>query len=154
MAITIQLADLTSVDMIALIDAHAKLMLELSPPDSCHFLPIDGLKHPDVTMWDLREGGRLLGCGALQEISQNHGEIKSMHTMASQRGRGLGRTMLEHILGQADSRNYQRLSLETGPMDGFEPARLLYEAYGFTYCGPFGDYTLDPNSVFMTKALQ
>ncbi|MCY8140428.1 GNAT family N-acetyltransferase, partial [Bacillus inaquosorum] len=46
-----------------------------------------------------------------------------------------------------------RLSLETGSMASFEPARKLYEGFGFQYCEPFADYVEDPNSVFMTKKL-
>jgi putative acetyltransferase len=38
-------------------------------------------------------------------------------------------------------------------MTAFEPARRLYLSHGFTYCGPFADYVLDPNSVFMTREL-
>lgn len=48
---------------------------------------------------------------------------------------------------------FTRLSLETGSDDFFLPARKLYEKFGFTYCAPFADYRLDPNSVFMTKGL-
>ena len=29
----------------------------------------------------------------------------------------------------------------------------FYERNGFAYCPPFGDYALDPNSCFMTRAL-
>ncbi len=153
MAITIQSADLEAPEFVALIQTHADLMLRLSPPGSCHFLPIDGLKRPDVTVWDMREGEALIGSGALQELSPIEGEIKSMHTLAAQRGRGLGRKMLEHILSESSKRGYKRLSLETGSMDGFAPARKLYEAYGFSFCEPFGDYKQDPNSVYMTKSL-
>ena len=62
--------------------------------------------------------------------------------------------MLEHILAQAKARGYARVSLETGTQDGFIPARTLYQRYGFAECGPFADYRLDPNSVFMTLALR
>ncbi|MEL8055132.1 MAG: GNAT family N-acetyltransferase [Pseudomonadota bacterium] len=149
----IQIADLNAPDFEALINTHAELMLSLSPPGSCHFLPIDGLKTPDVTVWDMRNEGELVGCGALKELTATHGEIKSMHTRSSKRGAGLGRMMLEHILEVAKQRGYNRLSLETGSTDGFLPARRLYEAYGFEACGPFGDYKLDPNSLFMTLEL-
>ena len=54
------------------------------------------------------------------------------------------------IVGEAFLR---LISLETGSMDAFVPARKLYEKYGFEECGPFGDYGLDPYSVFMTKVL-
>lgn len=153
MTLVLQTADLNAPDFIALINTHAALMLELSPPGSCHFLPIDGLKTPDVTVWDIREDAELLCCGALKHHDGAFGEIKSMHTAAAARGRGLGRMMLEHILAEAVSRGYTRLSLETGTSPGFEPARKLYETYGFTTCGPFAEYTLDPHSYFMTKAL-
>jgi putative acetyltransferase len=47
----------------------------------------------------------------------------------------------------------QRLSLETGTTEPFQPAQRLYERFGFVYCGPFGDYAPDPFSVFMTLEL-
>ena len=61
--------------------------------------------------------------------------------------------MLEHILAEARRRSYTALYLETGSMDAFTPAHRLYEAYGFSYCGPFGDYVDDPHSVFMMRSL-
>jgi putative acetyltransferase len=45
------------------------------------------------------------------------------------------------------------LSLETGSHEAFKPAQRLYESFGFAYCGPFGEYMEDPNSVFMTMRL-
>lgn len=145
--------DLTSAEMEDLIAIHARTMLAASPPESCHFLPIEGLRQPSVSVWSMWEEGRLIGCGALKDLGDGTGEIKSMHTREALRGRGLGRVMLEYILGEARRRGYTALWLETGSMDAFIPARRLYEAYGFTYCGPFGDYVDDPNSVYMTLAL-
>jgi putative acetyltransferase len=146
-------ANLDDADFIALIDTHATLMLSISPPGSCHFLPIDGLKGDDVTVWQMRDGETLVGCGALKQIDDTHGEIKSMHTLASKRGAGLGRKMLEHILKVARERGYKRLSLETGSEQDFRPAVRLYETYGFVECGPFGEYKADPYSLFMTLDL-
>lgn len=149
MTLDIRPDDLSSPEMAALIATHAETMLAASPPESCHFLPIDGLRQPSVTVWSMWEDGALVGCGALKDLGNRQGEIKSMHTRAQRRGRGLGRLMLEHILGEARRRSYTGLWLETGSMAAFLPARRLYEAYGFTGCGPFGDYTDDPNSFFM-----
>lgn len=145
--------DLTGPEIAELIAIHAGTMLAASPPESCHFLPIDGLRQPSVSVWSLWDEGALLGCGALKDLGNGTGEIKSMHTREVLRGRGLGRRMLEHILAEARRRNYSALYLETGSMDAFIPARRLYEAYGFDYCGPFGDYTEDPHSVFMCLPL-
>ena len=94
-----------------------------------------------------------MGCGALKHLSATHGELKSMHTLDSYRGQGLGAKMLEHTIAEARQRGYQRLSLETGSMDGFIPSRKLYRRFGFEVCAPFGTYVEDPYSVFMTRAL-
>ena len=82
-----------------------------------------------------------------------HGEIKSMRTPIALRRRGAGRKVLTHIVAVARERGYERLSLETGSMEAFVPAQRLYESFGFQYCTPFGDYKLDPHSVFMTLEL-
>ena len=150
MSVQILSANLDTPEFAALIDTHAELMLSLSPPGSCHFLPMEGLRDPAVTVWEMRDGDELVGCGGLKELSNTHGEIKSMHTLAAKRGAGLGRKMLEHVMGEAQARNYQRLSLETGSTNGFKPSRTLYQSCGFEICGPFADYVEDPHSVFMT----
>jgi putative acetyltransferase len=149
----IRLDDLAGPEIRALLEEHLRHMHELSPPESVHALDIDALRRPDVTFWTAWSGAHLLGCGALRELSAMHGEIKSMRTAPTHRGQGAARAMLEHIVAQARQRGYQRLSLETGSMAGFEPARRLYETAGFTRCAPFEGYLDDPHSVFMTKAL-
>ncbi len=65
------------------------------------------------------------------------------------RGAGVGGILVEHLIGESKRRSYEALYLETGAMDFFRPARRLYEKFGFTHCGCFGDYKEDPNSVFM-----
>ncbi len=138
----------------ALLSEHLQNMYELSPPESVHALNLDELRTPDITFWTAWENDVLLGCGALKEIDHNHGEIKSMRTPLAHRRRGAGRAILAHIIEVARRRGYERLSLETGTAEAFKPAQKLYEGFGFTYCGPFGDYTEDPHSVFMTLRLE
>jgi putative acetyltransferase len=149
----IALDDPARPDVRALLEEHLRHMHELSPPESVHALDLSGLKTPEISFWTARENGRLLGCAALKELDVQHGEIKSMRTPEHLRRRGAGRALLEHILREARARGYRRLSLETGSMAGFEPARRLYEQHGFRECPPFGDYALDPHSVFMTLEL-
>lgn len=136
-----------------LITAHIEEMKEHSPPESIHALPLTDLKKQDVTVWSVRDGEELLGCGALKELSSEHGEIKSMRTAALHMRKGVARYMLNHLLQEAKRRGYTRVSLETGAMAFFEPARKLYESAGFQYRPPFGTYQEDPNSLFMTKEL-
>lgn len=149
----IELDDLTRPAVRALLDEHLANMYAITPPESVHALPADRLRDPSVTFWTVWDGDTLLGCGALKEIDATHGEVKSMRTPASMRRRGAGRAILAHIVDVARSRGYRRLSLETGAAEPFLPARSLYETFGFKYCGPFGDYRPDPNSVFMTLQL-
>lgn len=136
-----------------LLSEHLRNMALHSPPESIHALDIEALRGADICFWTAWEGEQLLGCGALRHLDAGHAEIKSMRTATSHRRKGVAAAMLLHILGEARRRGYVRLSLETGSMAAFEPARALYGRFGFEYCGPFADYTEDPYSVFMTKAL-
>jgi putative acetyltransferase len=149
----IELDDLSRPQIHALLQEHLDNMHALSPPESVHALDLGRLRSPDITFWSAWEADTLLGFGALKELDATHGEIKSMRTPGMLRRRGAGRAILLHILDEARRRGYTRLSLETGSMPAFAPAQRLYESVGFVFCGPFGDYVEDPNSVFMTKLL-
>lgn len=138
----------------ALLNEHLQNMYELSPAESVHALDLDKLRKPDITFWCAWDGPVLLGCGALKELDSKHGEVKSMRTPAALRRKGAAKALLAHIIDAAKARRYERLSLETGSVDAFKPAQRLYESVGFEYCGPFGDYASDPNSVFMTMRLR
>ena len=149
----IELDDLSRAEIHALLNEHLQSMHALSPPESVHALDLERLRSPAITFWSAWDGNRLLGCGALKELDPMHGEIKSMRTPDAHRRMGTGRAILVHIIAVARSRGYERLSLETGAMEAFKPARSLYESAGFSYCGPFGNYAEDPNSAFMTLRL-
>lgn len=149
----IKIDDLTGSEVAELVMEHLQNMRRISPPESTHALDLEKLKRPEITFWSVWEGRELVGCGALKEIDGFHGEIKSMRTSTAHLRKGVARRMLQHIIEEAKRRGYQRLSLETGSMEAFEPARKLYASFGFQDCEPFADYTEDPNSVFMTKEL-
>ena len=152
-AMHIEIDDLSRPQVHALLQEHLDNMYELSPPESVHALDLTKLRSPDITFWTVWDGALLLGCGALKQLTPTHGEVKSMRTPKVLRGKGAGRAVLAHIITEARSRGYRRLSLETGSQEAFEPARNLYRSVGFTACGPFADYTNDPNSFFMSLEL-
>ncbi|MBC7912394.1 MAG: GNAT family N-acetyltransferase [Pyrinomonadaceae bacterium] len=149
----IKIDDLKGSEIFELLQEHLQSMFLHSPPESVHALDIEGLRKPEITFWTVWENGELLGCGALKELDAQHAEIKSMRTASRHLRKGVAKNLLKHILEEAMRRGYKRLSLETGSMEVFEPARTLYANFGFTYCDPFADYVLDPNSVFMTREL-
>ena len=141
-------------DVVALLLEHLADMHAESPPDSVHALEVDALVDPRITFVTSREDGVLLGCGALKELSADHGEIKSMRTTHAARGRGVAAAVLGWLLEEARRRELVRVSLETGTQDYFLSAVRLYQRHGFVDCGPFGDYRLDPHSRFMMIELR
>ena len=140
-------------DVRALLEQHLAFAREVTPPEDVHALDLDGLLDPSVTLYSVRVDGELLGVGALKELEPGHAELKSMHTARAARRRGVGRAIVDHLLAVAASRGVRRVSLETGAMDAFAPARALYASVGFVPCGPFGDYEESPNSAYMTLVL-
>jgi len=149
----IRVDDLSGLEIIELLREHMSCMERVSPPESRHALNLDGLRKPEITFWTIWDDSALAGCGALKALDGQHGEIKSMRTASAYLRKGVASQMLRHIIDEAKNRGYRRLSLETGAMAYFEPARKLYGSFGFIGCGPFATYIEDPNSVFMTKEL-
>ncbi len=145
--------DLSGPEIRALLAAHLRGMHDHSPPESVHALDLDGLRSPDISFWSVWEAGELLGCGALRELDAKHGEIKSMRTVEAHLGKGVASALVEYIVKEARRRGCSRLSLETGSGAAFEPAHALYLKHGFEFCGPFGDYSDDPFSRFMSRQL-
>lgn len=146
----IKVDDLNGVEIAGFLKDHLFDMSLHSPTESIHALDLKSLQNPDITFWSVWDKSKLVGCGALKEIDPKHAEIKSMRTESTRRREGVASHLLRYILKEAKRRSYQRVSLETGSMDAYLPARKFYEKHGFQYCEPFADYIEDPNSVFMT----
>jgi putative acetyltransferase len=140
-------------DVRELLRQHLEFARANTPPEDVHALDAGQLVDPAVTFYSYRRDGELLAVGALKQIDGRHAELKSMHTAAAARRGGVGRAMVEHLIGVARDHGFSRVSLETGSTPAFAPARSLYAEAGFTPCGPFGDYPPDRGNTFMTMAL-
>lgn len=151
--IVFRVDDLSGEPTQALVKRHLAGMYENSPACSVHAFDLDKLRQPGVTFWSGWAGDQIAAMGALKRLDATNGEIKSMRVADAFLGMGAGRAMLEHILAEARRAGMKALWLETGSTDAFVPALKLYESAGFAVCGPFGDYKLDPFSVFMTRTL-
>ena len=149
----ITVSDPGAPDVVALLEGHLTFAAEHSPPEDVHALDLNGLRHPGITFLAARRDGVLLGVGALKTLDADHGELKSMHTRAAARGSGVGAAVLGRLLDEARARGLRRVSLETGSMAAFAPARRMYARAGFVPCEPFGDYRPSRNSTFMTVVL-
>jgi putative acetyltransferase len=134
--------------VLALLDRHLTFCLSQTPPERSFALDAEGLLDPAVTFYSYTGDGQVLGVGAIKELDPAHGELKSMHTAAEARGRGVGAAMLEHLLAVARSRGYRRVSLETGTTPGFAAARAMYARAGFEPAEPFGAYLRTEDNTF------
>ncbi len=157
--LNIRLDDLSDPRIADSLEEHLNDMRATSPPESVHALDLSKLRDPSVHFWSAWRGeagaadSTLVGTAAIKRLDAQHAELKSMRTSAAHRGKGIAKTVLQHVVEQARALGFQRLSLETGTQPFFAPAHKLYLAYGFEPCGPFGSYTLDPHSRFLTMAL-
>jgi putative acetyltransferase len=142
-------------DVCELLARHLEFAHLHSPPEDVHAMDSEALsRDDDVTFFSARLDGELAGVGALRRLDAAHAEIKSMHTSAPARGQGIARALLAHLLQVARERGFEQVSLETGTMAAFAPARALYASAGFAACRPFADYRAGPNSVCMTLRLR
>jgi putative acetyltransferase len=152
--LSITMADPNADDVRALLARHLAFASGESPPEHVHALPGAAWTDPGLTLYGARRDGSLLGVGAIRRLDDTHAELKAMHTRAEARGQGIGQAMLAHLLRVARGCGYHRVSLETGTMAAFAPARAMYRKAGFRPCPPFGAYTVNPYSVCMTLALE
>ena len=154
MTLSIRRADFSDPALKDFLQQHLDDLAPTAPPESRHALDLTALQAPGVRLWTVTaEDGAIVATAALAALAPGHEELKSMRTDPLRRGQGLARRLLNHLLADAAARGVGRVSLETGSMDFFAPARALYASAGFTRCPPFGSYREDPNSVFMTLEL-
>lgn len=137
--------------VIALVRQHLASAAEHSPPESVHALGLERLRQPGLRFFTAWAGDELAAMGAVKRIAVDHAELKSMRTADPFQRRGIAAAMLRHLLDVAADAGCTRVSLETGSMAAFAPARALYARFGFVECAPFGEYREDPHSVCMTR---
>lgn len=154
MSLTISRADFADPRLAPFLQAHLDDMEPTAPPESRHALDLGALQAEHVRLWVATEDDGIVGTAALAAVDERHEELKSMRTDPVRRGSGVASRMLTHVLDDARSRGVERVSLETGSMDFFTPARTFYARAGFVPCAPFGSYVADPNSTFMTLLLR
>lgn len=150
----IQNADFENDQLVAILEKHHQEMYATSPPESVHVLDLKQLQDKDITLWMAVEDDQIIGCIALKALSPDHGEIKSLRIQPDFQHRGLASELMRFVILRSRERGYTDLSLETGVEDYFKPAVALYQKFGFSFCGPFGDYQPDENSYFMNLSLK
>jgi len=136
-----------------LLRLHLQGMNANSPPGHVFALDLSGLTAPGVTVWSAWSGEEIAGIGALKDLGDGTGELKSMRTHPDFLRRGVGVSILEHIIEAAHQRGMKRLSLETGNGPAFEPALALYHRRGFINGEAFSDYERSDFNQFLHLVL-
>lgn len=145
--------DLSGEAIRQLVSLHLAGMHAHSPACKVHALPVDKLRQPGVTFFSAWIDYDLAGMGAIKELDERHGELKSMRVAPQWLGKRVGESILLHLLAIARSRGYTRVSLETGQGPAFEPALGLYRKHGFKNCDGFAGYVPDDFSQCLTLVL-
>ena len=140
-------------DVNELLIKHFIELRAASPEGSAHVLDIPGLKVPSIKFWSLWKNNKLMGCGALKFLDNEHGEFKSIRIHDNFRNKGNSVSVINHLINEAKKLNIKKLSIETGAGDFFKPAIKLFIRSGFKTCEPFAHYKEDINSVYFTKII-
>lgn len=150
MTMTITLGNPTDHQVMRMIAESDLYYASLYPSESNHLLEVDSLLAPNVSFFVAREGDTVFGFGAVV-ATPPYGEVKRMYVGQAARGQGIGRNILNEIERRARDLKLACLRLETGI---HQPEAIsLYAKHGFREIGPFGEYKLDPLSLFMEKPL-
>ena len=135
--------------LIAELEAH---LASFYPVESRHGFSVAKLLAENVAFFVTRHDGAPAGCGGIKLFGTDYGEVKRMFVRPPYRGLGLGRLMLDHLIGYARRNGVNLVRLETGI---YQPEAIsLYERAGFHRIAPFGDYTDDPLSLCYEKRLE
>lgn len=146
--------DLSGEQTRQLLALHLAGMHANSPPESVFALDLSGLQSPEITVWSAWSGDHIASIGALKMLPDGNGEVKSMRTHPDFIRKGASAAILQQIIDAAKACGAERLSLETGTGEAFEPALALYRRYGFQHGAAFSDYQPGAFSQFLHLTLR
>jgi putative acetyltransferase len=125
-------------EMVAELNAH---LIPLSPREYQFQMTVEQMAEPHTTVFVARSfEGNAIGMGSLKVHRPDLGEVKRFWTRPVVRGTGVGRQLLENVIGLGREKGISRLVLETGGTQPFADTWRFYEAGGFKRCGAFLDY--------------
>jgi putative acetyltransferase len=78
----------------------------------------------------LSPDGSIVGCAGLFRLSSVEAELRKMYLLPAARGRGIGRSLLRHLIADARRLGYRRVVLETASV--LTEAIELYRSAGFS----------------------
>jgi putative acetyltransferase len=140
-------------DAAVLLSASDSYHTALYPAESNHLTDASALCADNIVFLGAWDGDSLVATGAVKLLDHDvqYGEIKRVFVLPAARGMGISKQIMHALETCLLTRDIHVARLETGI---HQPEALrLYERLGYRYRAPFGDYKLDPLSVFMEKTL-
>ncbi|HEU4724620.1 MAG TPA: GNAT family N-acetyltransferase [Candidatus Eisenbacteria bacterium] len=141
-----------SPDALALLrELDEQLLGHPYPPESRHAFSVEQLLRDGVAFFVVRVGGEPAACGGVKLFDAEYGEVKRMFVRPAFRGMGLAKAVLDRLEAHCRAHGVRVLRLETGIYQ--VEAIGLYERYGFERRAPFGEYRVDPMSIYFEKSI-
>jgi ribosomal protein S18 acetylase RimI-like enzyme len=92
-----------------------------------------------------KAAGAAVGCVALRPLADGVAEMKRLYLAPGVRGKGVGRSLVEHALAEARDIGYSRVRLDT--FATMSAANALYDALGFKRIDAYYDNPL-PGAIY------
>jgi GNAT superfamily N-acetyltransferase len=118
-------------------------------PASSQSVEPSELAPPDGIWLVAYRDGRAIGCGGLQRLDAETGEVRRIFLDRTERGRGTGRGLLVELEEHARRLGYRRVRLTTG--DAQPEALGMFQSAGYQEIAPFTDGVFTRH--WMEKAL-
>lgn len=110
---------------------------------------------PESIFYIVEQDGAPIGMGGLRRVRDGICEMKRVYLRDTARGQGLGRALVERLMGDARAFGYRAMFLDTAPT--LETAIGLYERLGFARIPAYPQVEvpaiMHPNWVFMARDL-
>ena len=144
--------DPRSTNIALLIQELDEYQSSLYPPESNHLDTLDALVQENVYFVAvfIEDNPNPIACGAVK-VMGNYGEIKRVFVLRDYRGRGIAKTVMQALEEYLVKNEILIAKLETGIYQ--EEAISLYKSIGYKFVEIFGNYKVDPLSVFLEKIL-
>jgi putative acetyltransferase len=140
-------------DVNILLNKSDKYLRSLYPDESNHLDYADELSKPNCILLGAFRDDSLLGIGAVKLFYGNgYGEVKRVFVDPLYRGQGIAKAIMGALEAQLVNNDILLARLETGTKQ--TAAIQLYKLLGYHTRGPFGNYVMDPLSIFMEKTLK
>ena len=140
-------------DVNILLNKSDKYLRSLYPDESNHLDYADELSKPNCILLGAFRDDSLLGIGAVKLFyGDGYGEVKRVFVDPLYRGQGIAKAIMGALEAQLVNNDILLARLETGTKQA--AAIQLYKLLGYQTRGPFGQYVIDPLSIFMEKPLK